>query len=233
MAILKKTIKIVLSILLALVFLSSIVSILYSMAQRYKGYVGIFGYTFEIIATDSMSGTLEVGDIAVGRVYDPEKMTVDVGTIITFKAVDATGRSIKKTHRVYEIKTEGSFGNAYFTRGDNVAENQADSGFRLEEDIISINQGRIRYLGRFILALKTTVGYISLTVLIGLYILYEIGVLINNLWNNKKKQIMKETYDAKETIIQEYLASQQNNETSENDTKEPQEPDDHSSEDGQ
>ena len=70
-----------------------------------KDYVNVFGYTYFVVASGSMSGTIEVDDIIFVR------LTKDVETndIITFKSDD--GDII--THRL--VKKEGS---NYITKGD-------------------------------------------------------------------------------------------------------------------
>jgi signal peptidase I len=70
-----------------------------------KDYVNVFGYTYFVVATGSMSGTIEVDDIIFVRLTDD----VDVNDVITFKSKD--GDII--THRL--IKKEGS---RYITKGD-------------------------------------------------------------------------------------------------------------------
>ncbi len=70
-----------------------------------KDYVNVFGYTYFVVATGSMSGTIEVDDIIFVKITDK----VAINDIITFKSKD--GDII--THRL--IKKDGS---RYITKGD-------------------------------------------------------------------------------------------------------------------
>ncbi len=70
-----------------------------------KDYVNVFGYTYFVVATGSMSGTIEVDDIIFVKLTDK----VEVDDVITFKSKD--GDII--THRL--IKKDGS---RYVTKGD-------------------------------------------------------------------------------------------------------------------
>ena len=70
-----------------------------------KDYANVFGYTFFVVSTGSMSGTIEVNDIIF------VKVTTDVekDDVITFK--EDSGNMV--THRVVEV-----LGNKVITKGD-------------------------------------------------------------------------------------------------------------------
>ena len=70
-----------------------------------KEYVNVFGHTYFVVKTGSMSGTLEVNDIIIVRVTDKVKK----GDIITYISKD--GSII--THRLINI-----VGDKLITRGD-------------------------------------------------------------------------------------------------------------------
>mgnify|MGYP003305493287 CR=1 FL=1 len=70
-----------------------------------KDYVNVFGYTYFVVASGSMSGTIEVDDIIFVRLTK----NVKPNDIVTFKSKD--GDII--THRL--IKKDGS---DYITKGD-------------------------------------------------------------------------------------------------------------------
>ncbi len=82
-----------------------------------KDYVNVFGYTYFVVATGSMSGTIEVDDIIFVRITK----NVKENDIITFKNKD--GDII--THRL--IRKDGSH---YITKGDvnNVADESISKG---------------------------------------------------------------------------------------------------------
>ena len=70
-----------------------------------KDYVNVFGYTYFVVKTGSMSGTLEVNDIIIVKVDDNPK----VHDIITY--INADGNII--THRLVRIA-----GDKYIAQGD-------------------------------------------------------------------------------------------------------------------
>ena len=70
-----------------------------------KDYVNVFGYTYFVVATGSMSGTIEVDDIIFVKITDDVK----INDVVTFKNKD--GDII--THRLIEKK-----GSQYVTKGD-------------------------------------------------------------------------------------------------------------------
>ena len=70
-----------------------------------KDYVNVFGYTYFVVASGSMSGTIEVDDIIFVKITDKVK----TGDIITYK--NDEGDII--THRLVDIS-----GNKYITKGD-------------------------------------------------------------------------------------------------------------------
>ena len=70
-----------------------------------KDYVNVFGYSYFVVASGSMSGTIEVDDIVVVKITKD----VNVGDVITFRSKE--GDII--THRLVDKKN-----NTYVTMGD-------------------------------------------------------------------------------------------------------------------
>ncbi len=70
-----------------------------------KDYANVFGYTYFVVSTGSMSGTIEVNDIILVKLTDDVKKD----DIVTFK--DDSGAMV--THRVVEV-----MGNKVITKGD-------------------------------------------------------------------------------------------------------------------
>lgn len=70
-----------------------------------KDYANVFGYTYFVVATGSMSGTIEVNDVVIVKLGNE----AEVGDIITYKTED--GAFI--THRVVK-----KIGNQLITQGD-------------------------------------------------------------------------------------------------------------------
>ena len=85
-----------------------------------KKYANIFGYTYFVVATGSMSGTAEVNDVIFVKITDKLKP----GDVVTF--LDSNRDVV--THRLIEIK-----GDKYYTKGD--VNNSIDDGVS-KRDII-------------------------------------------------------------------------------------------------
>lgn len=108
MEIIKKILKYI-----AYTFLTLLVSLcLYTFINTdilKKDYANVFGYTYFVVATGSMSGTIEVNDVIIVKITD----NIKVKDIITYK--DKNGDFI--THRVTKmvgekIVTKGDVNNA-------------------------------------------------------------------------------------------------------------------------
>jgi signal peptidase len=95
-------------------------------------YVGSY-----VIATESMTGELNKGDVAIYERY--EDQTVIEGQVIAFEKDD-----IVVIHRVVEIQIINGQ-NRYFTKGD--ANENRDSDFIYDSDIIGLVTFKIPYLG--------------------------------------------------------------------------------------
>lgn len=127
-----------------------------------KDYVNIFGYSYFVVATGSMSGTIEVNDIIFVRLTD----NVKNNDIITFR--NNSGDII--THRI--IQTSG---NRIITKGD--ANNTQD-------DAITRNSVIGKVVG--IISPKTILEFIAVCLII------VIGIALLNFDKIFKKFILKE-----------------------------------------
>lgn len=85
-----------------------------------KDYVNVFGYSYFVVATGSMSGTIETDDVIFVRLTK----NVKVNDIVTFK--DEKGKII--THRLIDKR-----GSKYVTKGD--VNNMADESITKEQII--------------------------------------------------------------------------------------------------
>lgn len=96
----KKVVKIIgnsiinILVIIAVVILMFSIYFLVQTKILNKDYANIFGYTFFEIATGSMSGTLEIGDVVIVKLTND----VEVGDIIVYKEEDyfITHRLIEK-----------------------------------------------------------------------------------------------------------------------------------------
>lgn len=125
---LKKKSKIEIPLIaLALAFMLSVV-MLVSNRFHYGAYV---------IGTPSMTGELNVGDLAIYEKYDGE--IIQEGQVIAFERYDNV-----IIHRVEEIQViNGS--KLYFTKGD--ANNDRDAGYVSDGEIIGVVNMKISYVG--------------------------------------------------------------------------------------
>ena len=103
MKIVKKILKYLAYSLLSILVIFSIYSVIMVKVLN-KDYVNVFGYTYFVVASGSMSGTIEVNDIIIVKLNDGYKEK----DIVTFKN---NGSFI--THRVERIEKD-----KVITRGD-------------------------------------------------------------------------------------------------------------------
>ena len=90
------------------------------------------------IGSESMTGTINKGDIVLYERYD-ENQTINTGDIIVFIDND-----IQIIHRVIEQRNLGDE-TRYYTKGD--ANAQEDDGYRLKKDVVGKVKIRIPYIG--------------------------------------------------------------------------------------
>ncbi len=108
-----------------------------------------FRFGMLVIATDSMTGEINKGDAIIYESYGSQP--IDVDQVIVF---DSDGR--RTVHRVIEIKRINSQ-NRYITKGD--ANEDPDSGYVTDADIIGVCKFKIPYLGYPSLWLRETLKF--------------------------------------------------------------------------
>lgn len=90
-----------------------------------------------VIATDSMTGEINKGDVIIYERYDGQ--TIEEGQVIVFLQNEA-----KIIHRVVEIEHIGGE-TRYYTKGD--ANEDRDVGYRLSSDIVGLTNIKLAHLG--------------------------------------------------------------------------------------
>lgn len=125
-----------------------------------------------IVASGSMEPNVPTGSAIVVRQVSPE--TIEEGDIITFS--DSDDRPATTTHRVVEIREQD--GDIQFkTKGD--ANEEPDPYWVGEEDLVGRVDLTIPALGKAIVAVNNTYGYLMLIILPSLVLLtYEIRNII-------------------------------------------------------
>lgn len=111
----------------------------------HKDYTNIFGYTYFLVASGSMSGTLEVNDIIFVKITD----NVSKNDIITYK--DDEGELI--THRLTKIQ-----GDEYITKGD--ANQVTDESIEKDQII-----GKVKW----IIPIKTLLKFVVVCLIVFLF----------------------------------------------------------------
>ena len=98
---------------------------------------GMFSVKALVIATESMTGEINKGDILLYEEYKGEGLSV--GEVIVFSA----GESIV-VHRIVDIKeVDGEL--RYYTKGD--ANLDTDDGYRTKTDIVGLSEFKLPYFG--------------------------------------------------------------------------------------
>ena len=98
---------------------------------------GIFSVKALVIATESMTGEINKGDILLYEEYNGEVLSI--GEIIVF----SEGESVV-VHRIVDIKEiDGEL--RYYTKGDTNLDQ--DKGYRTETDIIGLSEFKLPYFG--------------------------------------------------------------------------------------
>ena len=90
-----------------------------------------------VIATDSMTGEINKGDMILYERYDGQN--IKEGQVIVF-----TQNESRIVHRVVQIENIGGEVR-YYTKGD--ANEDLDDGYRLESDIVGISDVKISFIG--------------------------------------------------------------------------------------
>ena len=97
-----------------------------------------FKYGIMVVGSESMAGTINVGDAIIYEQYN-DNSKVKKGQVIVFNY-----SNMSTIHRVVEIKNiNGEI--RYFTKGD--ANNLYDSGYRTKNDINGLVKLKIKYIG--------------------------------------------------------------------------------------
>ena len=159
--VLSKILGIILNILLIIAFLILIFGIYYNVQTKLlnKEYVNIFGYTFFEVATGSMSGSIEVGDVVLVKITNE----VQENDIIVFKENNSF-----ITHRV--VKKDGDI---ITTKGD--ANNTEDSPITIDKVLGKVT-GVIENVGIIRKVITSPVVLISITItliLLGIVVIYK------------------------------------------------------------
>ena len=101
-----------------------------------------FKYGVLVVGSESMTGTIDKGDLVLYERYNEEEQ-INVGDIIVFQEDDT-----KIIHRIIEKRFNGK-NTIYYTQGD--ANLNRDDGYRLYDEIIGKVKLKLPYVGYFTL----------------------------------------------------------------------------------
>ena len=107
-----------------------------------------FRYGAIVIATGSMTGEINKGDMIIYERY--EDQPIKEGQVIVFQKDKA-----KIVHRVVEIERVGEE-TRYYTKGD--ANSARDEGYRVEADVVGLTDIKVSYIGYPTLLLRELVS---------------------------------------------------------------------------
>lgn len=227
---LTKVLNIIVTILIVCVLLVSILILTVTLTSKsdHTGVPNLFGKAPISVLTNSMEGDdpmdFSAGDLLICDVVDLEEDNkYQVGDVVTF-AFDIDGDRVLDyvTHRIYKENKDGT----YQTKGDNNVTFDQDSGNAVvfpnigKDDIVAVYRGtKIPGLGSVIGYLQTSMGFFLCVLLpMIIFFLYEaVRVVINIIAYNKEKAIEKAqaiidssvlTDEQKQRAIEEYLAAQ-------------------------
>ena len=98
---------------------------------------GVFKYKAVVVASGSMAGEMNRGDVVIYEDYDNQ--TIEIGQIVLFNRNETL-----VIHRVVDIKKiNGVY--QYYTKGD--ANDSIDTGYITKADLVGITTMKIKYLG--------------------------------------------------------------------------------------
>ena len=166
----KKNYSRFISAFLSLIMAVAVIAIIYATVS--VDNKSIFGYRLFIVATGSMTGTIDAGDIILTKSVPTESLKV--GNIITFISNNPEIMGKPNTHRIIKI-----VGDLFYTRGD--ANPQADSLPTTPSNII----GKVVFHSKFVgLIIRT----LSRPLYMLLFLVIPIGyIAITDIRNSAKK----------------------------------------------
>ena len=211
----KKALKIVGNILLWLVVIFALlITILVFSSTNSNGVSNLMGYIPLTVDSQSMSPTFNEGDLIICKQIDDVK-SLEIGDVITFWTI-IDGQKVKNTHRIVAIN-EIDNTRSFVTRGDNNP--QDDTVPASANDIIGKwTDVKLGGFGKVMNFLRTKTGFfICIVIPMAVFFLVELYKFIVTLVEFKKPALTDEDEEEiKKRAIEEYLATQKQEEENKN-----------------
>lgn len=209
----KKTVRTIVYVLMILILIIAAILAIAMFGRTEDGTPQMFGYTFTVVQTTSMKGTIEQYDLIVGKVLTDD-MELKLEDIVTYKS-QIDGVPCTKTHRITKLITDQGSMVQYETWGDNREDCPTpDESYRVRSDIVSIYRFTIPVAGKVIQTLKSKWGFIfGVVVPIVAFIVWEIVDAVRIAGKIKSENAVVDAVDGtsddvKDAIIKEFLAKQ-------------------------
>lgn len=178
-------IGIVLCVILVPLLIANVTMIVKSYTKKNE-VPNFLGITPLIVLTDSMSGTIESGDLIICKNVKAEN--IKAGDIISFFDPVSTSGAVV-THRVVEVIQDGDGTLSFRTKGD--ANNTEDKISVPAENLVGGYVFRLAGMGNVAMFMQTTPGLI-VCVVVPLILLVGYDVLRRKLYEREKKDNMDE-----------------------------------------
>jgi signal peptidase len=174
MKILKKSLTVLLSVLLWAIILLAALYAFTTLATRDSSNVAsLAGFTPMIVESDSMSPTFLAGDLIIIQSCDPA--TLEEGDIITFHTIINNEYALN-THRIEQLTDQDGI-RSYVTKGDN--NDIADTHVIADGDIVGKYVTRLPKVGKVLEVLSSSAGFLIIIVLpMLLFFVYQVYHLI-------------------------------------------------------
>ena len=210
----KKIYNVASTVVVALIFVFMIVVVAVMLIQKNSGGESkIFGYYMYDVLTDSMSGTIEPGDVILCKAVE-DVNGLKEGDIITFKAPNG---NYNETHRIIEIARNEDGSIKYFkTKGDNAKE--ADNWELKPENVKAKYVKKSVFIGGLRRFMKHWYGYVTVVVipLCVVFALIIAGFVKDKVALESEKEkdkaisISDISDDDKKKLLEKYLGEAQN-----------------------
>ncbi|MEE5993302.1 MAG: signal peptidase I [Oscillospiraceae bacterium] len=208
----KKVLKAVVNVFAWVILIFALlVTILVFSSGRNNGVANLFGYIPLTVESDSMMPTFAQGDLIICKEID-DMMQLKENDVITFWTI-IDGKKVKNTHRIVKVN-EFENTRSFVTRGD--ANSLDDEIPAYAGDLIGEwTDIRLQGVGKVMDFLRTKTGFFACILIpMVIFFLFELYKFIVVLIEIKRPVISEEDEEEiKRKAIEEYLASQKQDET--------------------